>query len=74
MVIIATSVGGTTIEILKYLEGHPLKKWECPSEIGTVGNYESQSFIWGGGGGGGGGGTGEASPPPPEYFDKEMTP
>ena len=39
MVIIATSVGGTTIEILKSLEGQPLKKWDCPSEIGTAGNY-----------------------------------
>ena len=35
-----TFVGGTTIEILKSLEGQPLKKWDCPSEIiGTVGNY-----------------------------------
>jgi hypothetical protein len=35
------SVGGTTIEILKSLEGQPLEKWDCPSEIGTVGNYAS---------------------------------
>ena len=33
------SVGGTTIEILKSLDGQPLKRWDCPSEIATVGNY-----------------------------------
>ena len=27
-----------TIEILKSLEGQPLKKWDCPPEIGTVGS------------------------------------
>ena len=27
------------MEILKSLEGQPSKKWDCPSEIGTVGNY-----------------------------------
>ena len=31
-----------SIEILKSLEGQPLKKWDCPSEIGTVGNYEEK--------------------------------
>jgi hypothetical protein len=23
------------------LEGQPLRKWDCPSEIGTVGNYDN---------------------------------
>ena len=36
------SVGGTTIEILKSLEGQPLKK---PSEIGTVGNHGIAACI-----------------------------
>ena len=39
------SVGGTTIEILKSLEGQPLKKWDCPSEIGTVGNYSGTGLL-----------------------------
>ena len=33
------------IEILKSLEGQPLKKWDCPSEIGTVGNYEFSQLL-----------------------------
>jgi hypothetical protein len=32
-------VGGTTIEILKTLEGQAPQIRDCPSEIGTVGNY-----------------------------------
>ena len=40
------SVGGTTIEILKSLEKQSLKKWDCPSEIGTVGNYAAWVQSW----------------------------
>ena len=40
-------VGGTTIEILKTLEGQAPQIRDCPSEIGTVGNYDSYRWdIW----------------------------
>ena len=34
------------MEIFKSLEGQPLKKWDCSSEIGTVGNYEMHTLQW----------------------------
>ena len=62
------SVGGTTIEILKSLEGQPLKKWDCPSEIGTVGNY---IYIWTRVGSRGD--KGAEAPPPPSKLMKHVT-